>query len=408
MRKSFQFCFWSIFLLFTLAACKEEKNTDIPIENLIVKPVQRQMHPGDTIHLSVQLLPIHTTERRLTYVSTNPSVATVENGIITAVGGGYTEIRVTNTDRGMTASFPLWVSTELPEGMQVKDSLLTGHPFLTLEDSIFVFPDTIRSIGEDALRNQPSLRKIILPPHLANINRNAFNGCTGLTEIEIPGTLTTSGSWGSNLFEGCTSLRKVVIGEGVTAIGNYAFRNDSLLEEIILPTSLTTIRTGAFVNCTSLKEIRIPQNVTTLSASLFSGAISLEKVSVAPENTALTSIGGAVYSKDKATLLFYVSGNRQKSISLEEGLATISTSAFINAHLETVVFPSTLTKIGLSAFEKATALRHIEFQSVTPPSISFGAFNKKAIVDVYVPAGTASAYQAKFKTYTNYRIVEKQ
>ena len=48
----------------------------------------------------------------------------------------------------------------------------------------------------------------------------AFSGCTSLTSVTIPDSVT---SIGNNAFEYCTALTSVTIGNGVTSIGGYAF-----------------------------------------------------------------------------------------------------------------------------------------------------------------------------------------
>ena len=57
---------------------------------------------------------------------------------------------------------------------------------------------------------------------MTTVGENAFSGCTGLTEIAIPDSVT---SIGDHAFDGCTGLKTITIPESVTSIGNGTFDN---------------------------------------------------------------------------------------------------------------------------------------------------------------------------------------
>ena len=63
--------------------------------------------------------------------------------------------------------------------------------------------------------------------------------------------------------EGLT-VRKVIIGKGVTAIGDYTFYNCASLKEIILPSTMRSIGGKAFAGCSSLGGIYLPASVQSI------------------------------------------------------------------------------------------------------------------------------------------------
>ena len=78
---------------------------------------------------------------------------------------------------------------------------------------------------------------------------------------------------GTNVFFGCTSLTNVNIPSSVTEIGMNAFGECSSLTSVNIPSSVTYIGPGAFSGCTSLTNVNIPSSVTEIGISAFKGCI---------------------------------------------------------------------------------------------------------------------------------------
>ena len=69
------------------------------------------------------------------------------------------------------------------------------------------------------------------------IQKEAFYGCSGLTAVTIPSSVT---SIGYSAFYGCSSLTSVTIPSSVTSIGESAFYGCSGLTSVTIPNSVTT------------------------------------------------------------------------------------------------------------------------------------------------------------------------
>lgn len=94
-------------------------------------------------------------------------------------------------------------------------------------------------------------------------------------------TLTISGAgemkdWDNDSVESwhntqyTNAIEKVIIEEGVTRIGWYAFGGFSSLESIVIPESVTSIGWYAFKECSNLESIEIPEGVTSIGERAFS------------------------------------------------------------------------------------------------------------------------------------------
>ena len=83
---------------------------------------------------------------------------------------------------------------------------------------------------------------------------NAFEGCTSLSSLVFPNSIT---SIGVGAFEFCSALSSLVIPDSVTSIGDRAFTNCKSLRSIVIPDGVTSIGDGAFACCnipTDLKQ----------------------------------------------------------------------------------------------------------------------------------------------------------
>ncbi|MBQ9083565.1 MAG: leucine-rich repeat domain-containing protein [Clostridia bacterium] len=91
-------------------------------------------------------------------------------------------------------------------------------------------------------------------------------------------------------------IRAVVIGEGVTGIGNYAFFGCENLQSVLLPQSLNAICNYAFFGCTSLKEIIFPDRLQAIRDYAFAGC-GLESVTLP---ASLTELGRSAFRSNTA------------------------------------------------------------------------------------------------------------
>lgn len=90
-----------------------------------------------------------------------------------------------------------------------------------------------------------------------SLEESCFEGCSSLTSIYIPETMT---SFGKRCFWGCSSLTSIIIPTSVTSLGLSCFFNCSSLTSITIPSSVTKLGDGCFFGCSALTSITVDDN----------------------------------------------------------------------------------------------------------------------------------------------------
>ena len=117
------------------------------------------------------------------------------------------------------------------------------------------------------------IKKIVIEDGVTHIGEYAFSGCKNLTYVTIPNSVTTM----EGAFTNCTALTSITIPNSVENIDG-AFSKCTQLTTITLPNSITSIGDHTFFGCSSLKSITIPESVKTIGNEAFLGCSSLKSI----------------------------------------------------------------------------------------------------------------------------------
>ncbi len=244
-----------------------------------------------------------------------------------------------------------------------------------------------------------SLLMIITSVPLMAVNSfAATNGTTGECTWTLNGTeLTISGNGKMKDYRGDdaspwgTSITKVVIENGVTSIGVFAFKYCTSLTSITIPDSVTRIGEYAFQNCSSLASITIPDSVSEIGWVAFDGTAYYNDIS--NWDNGLLYIGNH---------LIEVKEDVSGSVEIRQGTKTIAAAAFSGcASITSITIPDGVTKIDAETFHDCTSLTSITVpNSVT--CISHWAFwDCTSLKNITIPDSVTSIGESTFRGCTS-------
>ena len=133
------------------------------------------------------------------------------------------------------------------------------------------------------------IKTLVLGEGITGVGDNAFYGCVNLESISLPTTLKRIGEMA---FNGCTALEELVLPEGLETVDWNAFAGCNHLKEMIFPDSVKTIGSGALAECNALANVKLPEGLTIVEYHLFRMCHSLREITI-PKT--VTEIGGAAF-----------------------------------------------------------------------------------------------------------------
>ena len=211
----------------------------------------------------------------------------------------------------------------------------------------------------------------------------------------------------SSHFSGDDGITKVIIGDGITSIGGYAFYNCKNLTSVSIPDTVKSIGSDAFYNCTSLETIQLPAEVTSISTAAFKGCSNLKNINI-PET--VTYIGSECFydcsSLSSVSLPAGIKGIYEstfrncsglKEITVPTGVTSVGSFAFSGCSgLTGINLPDTLNAIDQYAFYGCSSLKEMEIPSKVTAINGFVFEDCSNLKQITIPAGVTTIYSGAF------------
>jgi hypothetical protein len=209
-------------------------------------------------------------------------------------------------------------------------------------------------------KDSASITGLIIEDGVTHIGDGAFRRLEKIKSVKIPNSVIFIGK---SAFDGCDGLTSITIPGSIKSIGEMAFSFCSNLKSVTIQSGVKSIERQAFYACTSLTSVTIPGSVTSIGESAFN-----------------------MMGKGCPGL---------KSITIPDGVTSVGRGAFNNCTgLTSIKISKDVTSIGDFAFDACTSLTTISVNKDNPTytSVDNVLFNKTQDILVLYPGGKQGAY----------------
>ena len=189
------------------------------------------------------------------------------------------------------------------------------------------------------------------------IGNEAFKGNSLLRAVSFPDTVTAIGDLA---FFGCNSLSSITLNDGLMTIGTRAFASCTSLWAIDIPDTVTKISAGAFAQCSALHYVKLSSALEQLDAHAFFDCDKL--ISITIPKTLTKSVDAYIneYAYGYQNGAFY-NCDGLKNVTIEDGATIVAGGLFANCPgIKTITIPNSVTEIGDYAFGNCIHLTDVK------------------------------------------------
>ena len=224
----------------------------------------------------------------------------------------------------------------------------------------------VKEIAPAAFVGEKTLREITVADSVTEIGAGAFERCTGLVSVKLPG----GASLNKNVFEGCTALESVTLNLGGMQLKELFASTAKSVPQSLKNVTLvgdTVLCQNAFEGGTGIEKIHLPASLGEVSDSALIGLGSLSELEINGANQSYFTQCGILYKKNTVEVLGYVSVFPSE-MTYPEGIKKLPGGDM--SRVTHITVPS-------SAEEFMSEVKELDPREATGPAFVFNEMKKK-------------------------------
>jgi len=199
-----------------------------------------------------------------------------------------------------------------------------------------------------------NVTNIVIGEGITSIGKFAFYNFTKVVSVTVPSTITKVSSY---IFAEAHALKSVTLPDAVTSLPYAAFASCYNLESFTA-NGLTMLGDYS-LSSTKLKSFRINSKLTSISNTAFFQS-SIEEFIVDSDNTVYSAVDGVLYKDHGKTLFLYPCNKADESFIIPSEVTNLAESSFLDAKLKKVIIPDSVESMGYFVFSRS-ALTDVKF-----------------------------------------------
>ena len=260
-------------------------------------------------------------------------------------------------DTARTTSTSYYIPSSLKSVTVTGGNILYGAFYGCTGLTSITIPNSVTSIGVSAFYGCKGLTCVTIPDSVTSIGKDAFSGCSSLEKITIPFVGTKSGVtssdtyqypfgyiFGTSSYDGGVATRQDYYGNSTSYTTDATYYIPSSLKSVTVTGG--NILYGAFYNCSGLTSVTIGSGVTSIGDYAFYYCTGLSSITIPGS---VTSIGDYAFHCTGLT-----------SVTIPDSVTSIGPYAFAwCTKLTSVIIGNGVKSIGNSAFYGCSGLTSV-------------------------------------------------
>ena len=379
----------AIILLFSSCGGQKDEPVDavIPVASVALSPASLDLETGKQATIKATVSPKNATDPSITWMSSAEGVASVKDGVVTAVSAG--EATITALAGECSATCHVKVTDPVPPYVDVtsvaldrKSRLLPMRSSFSLTATVLPFdatdPSVVWSSSDEGVATVSEGTVTAVSEGTVRILARASSFQASCLVTVVPegpaGREIWYVSWtgAALIFDDAPDMgvsivsntyadgKGVIVFDGdVTVIPSTLFQGRSGLRNVWLPAMVTEIGYDAFKGCSTLLNVYLQEGIRQIGSSAFRDCQSLRKLTFP---STLETLGQNVIRND--------------------------------GMLSELIIPENVVSLGDYSLYGSASLASITFLADAPPELGFRALDETNECPVYVPSASVDAYKA--------------